>query len=388
MKGRLAIIFQGNIRTDARVLRETLSLSENWNVDVYASNLEDTDRNLVPKNVRLYGFEMDSRWIYRNLFFGKQFKALLNQIDAFSYDVILCIDYPTLEVAIELKKKNPQLKIWYDSHEIYIETINQFFPKSGWKHLYGKPLIFFNQRYHYRREQKLVKQTDGILTVCQSLRDYFEPRWNRKVEVLRNCPMKEHFEVNRENVITRETLGLKESDFVLIYQGDINPGRGLHFLLEVMKQLPDNYQLLIVGDGMLRQELEQSSSDRKNVHFTGRVPYMQLQYYTRLADVGVNLIEPINASKRLSLPNKLFEYMACGVPFVSNNLPEPRMLVEEYGTGILVEMDEAREVANAFIQLNENKAKRLQMSEKGKSSFHEKLNWKVEFINFVNRFTV
>lgn len=385
MKGRLAIIFQGNIRTDARVLRETISFAKEWNVDVYASHVQASDQELLPDNVRLFAFEMDTRWIYRNLFFGKQYKALLQLINPHDYDVILCIDYPTLKVGTELKRRNPRLKVWYDSHEIYIETINQFFPKSGWKQVYGRPLIAWNQWYHRMQEQKLVKQTDFIFTVCQSLKDYFEPRWSRKVEVLRNCPMEEHFVFDPQQVVTRGELGIKERDFVLIYQGDINPGRGLHFLIKVMRQLPSNFQLLIVGDGMLRPELEKEAQDLNTIHFTGRVPYLQLQYYTRLADLGVNLIEPINDSKRLSLPNKLFEYMACGLPFLSNNLPEPRRIVDQFGTGVVVEMDAVQAVAETIVQLEADERIRQQMQAKALQTFREELNWNVEFTNFTMR---
>lgn len=385
MPSKLAIVFQGNIRTDARVLRETLSLAKYWDVDVYSSNVEQSDKNLVPKNVQIFEFALDNFWLFRNIFFGKQYNALLKDLDPLKYDVILCIDYPTLELGVKLKKRNPNLKVWYDSHEIYIETINQFFPRSGWRQMYGRPLIALNQVYHSRRELKLVQNTDKIITVCDSLQCFFETRWKRSVVVLRNCPMLEHFEENYKDAVSRADFGIKKEDFLLIYQGDVNPGRGLNFLLDVMRLLPSNYHLIIVGDGMLRHELEQKALKIKNVRFIGKVPYLQLQEYTRLADLGINLIEPINASKRLSLPNKLFEYMACGLPFMSNNLPEPRAIVEQYGTGILVEMENIQNVVNTIVSIKEDEKSRIEMGKKGIQTFRDDLNWQQEFNKIIRK---
>ena len=385
MKGRLAILFQGTIRTDARVLRETLSFAKEWKVDVYASQVNDTDHELVPDNVQLFSYQLQSSWLNRNLFFAKQYRSVLAQIDAKAYDVFICIDYPTLAIGVELKKQNPSLRLMYDSHEIYIETINQFFPKKGWKAIYGLPLIYINQFFHRKREKLLVQHTDGIFTVCKSLQLYFQKRWNKPVELLRNCPMVEHFVEENSSTVTRAQLGLSMRDFVMIYQGDINPGRGLYFLIDVMKQLPSDIHLLIVGDGMLKGTLEQYAKGLQNVQFTGRVPYVDLHAYTRLADLGVNLIEPINDSKRLSLPNKLFEYMACGIPFLSNDLPEPRYIVEQFDTGYLTEMNDVRVVADKIQRLKEDESSRKDKGAKGKRYFLEQLNWSVEFDTFVKR---
>jgi hypothetical protein len=67
------------------------------------------------------------------------------------------------------------------------------------------------------------------------------------------------------------------------------------------------------------------------------VPLERLLEHTREADVGVSMLEDTCENHRLALPNKVFEYLAAGVPVVLNDLPELRRLVGQYGIGWVAE---------------------------------------------------
>lgn len=380
---KIALIFEGTLKNDARVLREANSLAEKWDVDVFSSQVENEDAKSVAENVNVIAYSLNQKWMNRNVFFGKKYDSLLKIINPFEYCAIICIDYPTLRLGYQLKKNNPQLKLIYDSHEIYIETINQFFPRSGWKQIYGLPLIKFNQWFHSYRERKYIQKVDTAVTVCQSLRDYFLEKLGVTFLVLRNCPSLVHIpEENKEKTdAKRSNLGLDADDFVLLYQGDINPGRGLFIMLELMKQLPSNFKFIVLGNGMLLPTLKDRCKNEsiKNVRFLGRISYKDLMTYTQIADLGINLIEPINESKRLSLPNKLFEYMSVGVPFLSNDLPEPKLLVEKYKCGVLVDYSDSQSIVDRIQELSKNKSLLENLGSNGQKAIQEELNWTVEF---------
>ena len=70
-----------------------------------------------------------------------------------------------------------------------------------------------------------------------------------------------------------------------------------------------------------------------SVHFLPSVPLDELLGYTADADVGVSLLQDTCENHRLALPNKVFEYVAAGVPVVVSDLPELRRLVEAHGIG-------------------------------------------------------
>ncbi len=380
---KIALVFEGTLKNDARVLREVTSLAEKWDVDVFSSKVNLEDQESVPTNVKVTSYVSNQKWLYRNIFFGKKYHSLLKIIDPFDYCALICIDYPTLELGYKLKRINPKLKLIYDSHEIYIETINQFFPRSGWKKIYGVPLIKINQFLHSKKEKIFIQSVDIKVTVCESLRKYFLKKLRADFLVLRNCPSLTHIkEINEEEKSSkRADFNIANNDFLLLYQGDINPGRGLSIMLDVMKQLPSNFKFIIIGDGMLLQSLKDKCKNEsiKNVRFLGRISYKDLMTYTQIADLGINLIEPINESKRLSLPNKLFEYMSVGVPFLSNDLPEPRVLVEEYKCGVLVDYSNKNNIAESIISLSEDKDFLSTLGNNGKKAINEDLNWSIEF---------
>ena len=63
------------------------------------------------------------------------------------------------------------------------------------------------------------------------------------------------------------------------------------------------------------------------------MPLDRLLEHTADADVGVSLLQDTCENHRLALPNKVFEYVAAGVPVVVSDLPELTGLVEEHGIG-------------------------------------------------------
>ena len=78
------------------------------------------------------------------------------------------------------------------------------------------------------------------------------------------------------------------------------------------------------------------------------------------------------------LPNKLFEYMACGLPVVASNFPLYRQVIEDAGCGKLVDPTNPMEIASAIEELLESPEDWETMSRNGYSSFRNKYNWHYE----------
>lgn len=384
---RVALIFQGTVNNDARVRREIESISNSAKIDVFSSEVRSTDTGYFNKNVKLIPFKLIDSWINRNFSFSKQFGNVKQLLDPLQYDAVICIDYPALKIGVELKKINPSLKLIYDSHEIYVETISQFFPTKGIRSTYGLPMTIINKIFHKRLEKKLISKVDICVTVCESLKCHFEKLWSRKVYVLRNCPHLMSLDllpVGENPYITE--YGCAESDRILLYQGNINNGRGLFHAIKTMVDLPSQYKLFIIGSGMLKKDLEEQvkSLNLDSVFFIDRLPYEDMFNYTRYSHLGLSMIEPINLSKRLSLPNKLFEYMYCGVPFLSSNLPEPNYLLKFADAGYICpdfEIKTIREtIEKIFVDDDLYKTKSMN----AKKAINNSLNWEIEFNSLIS----
>lgn len=346
-KLEIGILLDGGIINDARIIRVIKNLMNNHSITLHYCNPTNDDNKLFNDNVQLKPYQQKDTWINRNILFHNKFKPIVKDLNY--YDVFVIVDYPILGLAPSIIKKFPNSKIIYDSHEIWIETINQFFPRRSWKQIYGRPLIKLNKFIHYRREKKLVEHVDQIITVCDSLKAYFEKRWklNNEIIVVKNCPDNSTSPPIKGKLF-HDFFNLSSDAKIVLYQGQMNPGRGVPELINAANFFPSNLHLVLLGDGPSLNSFKKLGEGKSNVHFHPKVPANKLLEYTASSDIGASLIQPINKSKELSLPNKLFEYMFVGVPFISNALPEPKLIVEKFNVGKLIESFDPENIAHAI----------------------------------------
>jgi glycosyltransferase involved in cell wall biosynthesis len=117
--------------------------------------------------------------------------------------------------------------------------------------------------------------------------------------------------------------GLKES-FVVGHVGVLREWLDLEPLFVAIKELASkiNIKLLIVGGGVGYDKTVEMARDLgilDHTVFTGTVSYSRVPEYISCMNVGVIPFGQGNVSNN-SLPLKLFEYMACGVPVVSTHV--------------------------------------------------------------------
>lgn len=132
--------------------------------------------------------------------------------------------------------------------------------------------------------------------------------------------------------ISRETLGFKNDDFVVIYTGRIIPAKGVKELIQAIQLLKNesDIKLLVVGgdnyadsvsSNPFLDELHAMGQQLKDkVFFTGFVPYKKLPSYLSIADIAVM---PSQINEALGMSS--IEATAMGLPVIATNdggLPE------------------------------------------------------------------
>jgi glycosyltransferase involved in cell wall biosynthesis len=160
----------------------------------------------------------------------------------------------------------------------------------------------------------------------------------------------------------------------LLYQGNINPGRGLEVAIKGMSFLPD-YRLKIIGNGIGLNKLKllsESEGVSNQVEFLGRLPFEDLKKHTESASIGILFEEPLGLSFEYSLPNKLFDYIHAETPVIASPLIEVKKIVEKYKVGELL-VDRNPEHIAQQIQAMESKLSTYEFV-KAKAE----LNWKNE----------
>jgi len=343
---KICVLLTSSIHKDFRVIKTIQVLSSYCKVDLYYLRPNDGDIDIFNQNTRLFPLKQRlglREKLLRHSFFFDEFNYFYHDIckHEVQYDYIWANDLTALKPAFFLKKKY-NAKLVYDSHEIYIETLSQFFPENatGIKKLVFNSLLKLMRFLGDRAERAMVANTDIFITVSESVKEYFQKRFQRNdISVVLNCPSLQ--QESYEAVDLKKALGFDHNVFLLLYQGVMSYGRGLPLMIEAQKYTSSNIKFVLMGDGMLKESLIALTVKlglQDKIKFIDRVPTNKLLTYTRAADGGIILQETDkNLSKKLGIANKLFEYMHAGIPFVATNAPENNAVASRYNICIIVE---------------------------------------------------
>jgi glycosyltransferase involved in cell wall biosynthesis len=257
-------------------------------------------------------------------------------------DILVANDLDTL-LPNYLISKIKGLPLVYDSHEYYTEV----------PELQGNPT---KKKIWLGVEQFIFPKLKKVFTVNASIAKIYEEKYKVKLNVLRNVPRKSHLQLDSKATL-RKQLNLPPDKKIIIMQGSgINVSRGGEEAVEAM-QFVENTLLYIIGAGDAISLLKQMVIDLKlqdTVIFIAKLPYRELLNYTACADAGLTLDKDNNLNYRYSLPNKLFDYFACGLPVIASKLVEIEKIHHQFPFGILLTEVTAQSVAAAIRSVDVN----------------------------------
>lgn len=271
------------------------------------------------------------------LFFtkGAAFYAMLN-IRIFFFllfrkaDIILANDLDTLLPAYLISKLTGSTVI-YDSHEYFTEAAGltgRSFQKNVWLAI----------------EKRIFPKIKTKYTVNESIAKIYRDLYNTNVGVVRNIPPKN--DINK--IKSRKELGLPENKKIILLQGAyIDFDRGAKEIALSMKYL-EKVLFLIIGTG---QEIEtvREIIIKEDLHdkilILPKMPFTELMQYTANVDLGLSVDKPLHLNYKLSLPNKLFDYIQAGIPLLISNLPELKRIMNKYEIGVTINNHEPKHIA-------------------------------------------
>jgi GalNAc-alpha-(1->4)-GalNAc-alpha-(1->3)-diNAcBac-PP-undecaprenol alpha-1,4-N-acetyl-D-galactosaminyltransferase len=148
----------------------------------------------------------------------------------------------------------------------------------------------------------------------------------------------------------------------MIAMGRLHPQKGFDLLLTAFAQIQAKYpdwHLTILGEGAMRQELEQLRAQlglTNCVHFPGSV--QNVNAYLRQAELFVM------PSRFEGFPMALCEAMACGLPVLATDcLSGPSEIIHDGLDGVLVAVDDVAALAAGLDALMSDPAKRQQLAQ-------------------------
>jgi glycosyltransferase involved in cell wall biosynthesis len=203
--------------------------------------------------------------------------------------------------------------------------------------------------------EKLFNGTEGLYNIPIGVSmDRFQPGRNKKL---------------------RREIGLKASNTVLTYVGNLHKSRRLDILIDAFyyaNQKSKDIKLMIVGGGKGKKELIEyvkSLGLEKDVFFSGSVPFEEVPHFLKASDVGVSYIHDIPQYNKQP-PIKTLEYLSAGLPVVATNTKGNTGFVQDNKNGLIAE-DDRHSIKNSILRIVKNDELKNKLSKNARNSIKQ-----------------
>ncbi len=247
-------------------------------------------------------------------------RSALAALKAAQPKLVIANDWPALVVAAAYKAASGAL-VHYDSHEF---AIQEFEERTYWRLVY-KPMVKYLERM-------AVASADSVSTVGPTLAELLKHQYNLATlpAVVRNMPHR----------VIMPTASETPWPLRILFHGHVLPGRGLEALIGSMPQWRERHQLTIRGDGDAGY-LAGLAAQAAGFGCSGQITFERavapddvIPAAARTADVGIVCIPLETGQQRVSMPNKLFEYIGAGLAVVTTPADDLQQIVNTHGIGV------------------------------------------------------
>lgn len=378
------MLLENEYLKDLRVIKEVQTLSKSGHhVTVATSTLsdlpsEETGENCLILRKRISQFVLKSSvGALKFPFYFNFWRRFVDEIFLKnSFDVVHIHDLPLCQIGIDLKKKYG-LKLVIDLHENWPALLKV---SSHTNTLLGK--VLSSEKQWRKFERDCCISADAIITVVDEMKERISKLGitNKKIFVLENTPpansVKE-FEFERD-----------ESYFTLVYLGGISFHRGLQYIISSLKFVASEIpvRFLIAGQGKfistLKDQIRKLNLEN-NIKFLGILSKEEVEKLLKKADFG--LIPHIRSEQSdNSSPNKLFEYMAVGLPVLASNCTSVKRVLDETQSGQTYIFDSTLDFTKVLTDLYRDRNKSGIFAINGRKAIREKYNWEKSSLSLLN----
>jgi len=296
----------------------------------------------------------------------------------------------------------------YHFHDLWINRIGK-----PLKNLNHKPVVFYDAREPYAEDYISYTKAKGVIKKMVHLFSYFVDRWEKRMsknydlvfsneEIVRDRFRynlgKEKAEViyNYTDIYKSFTNTSKEDKvYDFIYCGGITELRGAFKILEatlIVKAKSPTVKVVFVGrysPENLKENLQKFIDVNElgdNVSLFTEVNYSQVSNFYNKSKVGLVTLLPVKTFE-ISMPIKVFEYMAFGLPIIGSDFGHIKKYIEQENCGIIVNPNSPEDISNAMITLLTDTKKYDLFSKNGRKATLEKYKWDSEFNRLLGFYT-
>jgi glycosyltransferase involved in cell wall biosynthesis len=261
-------------------------------------------------------------------------------------DVILAISPPLFTgVSASIFSKFKGIPFVFDVQDIYPDAAIALGMLSN---QYIIHLAQWLEKGIYRNAERIAVISNGFKENLKQKGISLE-----RIEVVPNWVDVNRFYPDIESKSIRQQWGLTDK-FVVMFVGSLGIGQKPQIIIQSAKQLKTqkNIVFVFVGGGVEKQEclLLCEKYQLQNVLFIPPQPMESIPQYIGASDVCLVHLKDIPIFN-ITIPSKIYEYMAGGRPIIIAVKDEARKLVEDAQCGVYVEPENPDMLAEAILHL-------------------------------------
>lgn len=388
MKKNICFVYKEDYPWDVRVEKIINSLIENeYEIFLICRNLDRKPIEESPyKGLRIFRLPVlpflndllsiplffNPIWLFKIFIICKKYNT----------QFIIVRDLPLMLSGI-LIAKILRLKIVFDMAECYPEmyrSIYEYFPNKFMNFLIKNYFVI-----NYIEKVSLVK-SDMIFVMVKESEDRLLRKGisASKIRVVSNFPS-----ITCVNLKNKASFFKENKEIHIVYIGFLTPIRGIENILYGIKKFlsikPINkLRFHIAGNGLHEVNLRKLVFRLKlddSVFFYGWIRANAIESLFLKADIGV-VPHRDCAHWNTTIPNKLFDYMARGLPVLTTDLSPMKRVVESSDCGFVFPDGDYLDVAHKLLKLCDPDI-RYRMALNGQNAILEKYNWEKEIAHVI-----
>lgn len=208
-------------------------------------------------------------------------------------------------------------------------------------------------------QKPVYHKSDRLICISDDMKEFIASKGvsKNKIEVIYNWGYSDE----PVNIPWEENLFVKKYDlfpekFYAVYAGNIGRMQNVQLIVKAAKLLTEkkDVQFLIVGDGVMCEEIEKMTVGMSNVTM---LPLQPSELATSIYSMaGVNIVPLVPGGLKTALPSKVGVCLSCGNPIIACVDKGSRFeeMLTEYMAGCVVSSNDEEELAEAILQYKEN----------------------------------